>query len=44
MELFGLNQYSLPTIILIDSSGRVAEVIQGYLGPGEMRQRMQAVS
>jgi thiol:disulfide interchange protein DsbD len=44
LALFGLKQYSLPTIILIDSQGRVAEIIQGYLGPAEMRQRMQAVS
>lgn len=44
LELFNLKQYSLPTIILIDSSGRVADVIQGYLGPEDMLQRMQAVS
>ncbi len=44
LELFKLKQYSLPTIILIDSGGRVADVIQGYLGPEDMLTRMQAVS
>ncbi|GAB4320278.1 MAG: hypothetical protein Kow0074_10470 [Candidatus Zixiibacteriota bacterium] len=44
LELFKLKQYSLPTIILIDSSGRVADIIQGFLGPEDMLTRMQAVS
>ena len=44
LKLFALRQYSLPTIILIDSQGKVADVIQGYLGPSQMLQRMQAVS
>jgi thiol:disulfide interchange protein len=43
LELFQLKQYSLPTIILIDSQGRVADVIQGYLEPEDMLARMQAV-
>ena len=44
LELFGLKQYSLPTIILINSKGQVQDIIQGYLGPDAMRARMQSVS
>jgi len=44
MELFGLKQYSLPTIILINSQGKVQDIIQGYLGPADMLARMRAVS
>lgn len=44
LEFFGLKQYSLPTVLLLDSQGRVQDVIQGYVGPNEMLRRMQAVS
>jgi len=44
MELFGLKQYSLPTIILINSQGQVQDIIQGYLGPNDMLARMRAVN
>lgn len=44
LALFGLKQYSLPTIILIDSKGEVQDIIQGYLGPDAMLARMHAVS
>jgi thiol:disulfide interchange protein DsbD len=44
LQLFGLKQYSLPTIILINSHGQVQDVIQGYLGPAAMLDRMKAVS
>jgi thiol:disulfide interchange protein DsbD len=43
LQVFELKQYSLPTIILIDSQGRVRDVIQGFVGPDEMLKRMQAV-
>jgi len=44
LEVFGLRQYSLPTVLLLDSSGQVRDVIQGYVGPEEMLRRMQAVT
>ena len=44
MQLFGLKQYSLPTIILINSNGEVQDIIQGFLGPSDMLSRMHAVS
>ena len=44
LQVFELKQYSLPTIILIDSQGRVHDVIQGFVGPQEMLKRMQAVA
>lgn len=44
LQVFALKQYSLPTVILIDSRGDVSDVIQGYLGPEEMLQRLRAVS
>jgi len=44
LQVFELKQYSLPTIILIDSQGRVQDVIQGFVGPQEMLKRMQAVA
>lgn len=44
LKVFQLKQYSLPTIILIDSQGQVGDVIQGFLGPEDMLKRLQAVS
>ena len=44
MQLFGLKQYSLPSIILIDSHGRVQDIVQGYLPPGPMLERMKSVT
>ncbi|MBI5868815.1 MAG: thioredoxin family protein [candidate division Zixibacteria bacterium] len=44
LNVFQLKQYSLPTIILINSQGQVGDVIQGFLGPEDMLKRLQAVS
>ncbi len=44
LKLFALKQYSLPTIILMDSGGRVRDIIFGYVDAGEMLTRMRAVS
>jgi thiol:disulfide interchange protein DsbD len=44
LQKFALKQYSLPTIILLDSSGRVHDVIFGFLHPEEMLARLRAVS
>jgi thiol:disulfide interchange protein DsbD len=43
LEVFGLKQYSLPTVLLLNSDGQVQDVIQGYIGPDEMLRRMQAI-
>jgi thiol:disulfide interchange protein DsbD len=44
LKLFALQQYSLPTIILMDSGGRVRDIIFGFVDPQEMLARMRAVS
>lgn len=44
LKLFALKQYSLPTIILMDSGGRVRDIIFGYVDAEEMLSRMRAVS
>ncbi len=44
LALFALKQYSLPTIILMDSGGRVHDIIFGYVGPEEMLARMRSVT
>lgn len=44
LKLFALKQYSLPTIILMDSGGRVRDIIFGYVDAAEMLARMRAVS
>ncbi len=43
MKRFGLKLYSLPTILLLDSKGNVAEIIQGVLEPEEMIVKMNRV-
>jgi thiol:disulfide interchange protein DsbD len=43
LALFKLKQYSLPTIILINSTGQI-EVIQGFVDAEKMLARMRAVS
>lgn len=44
LKHFALKQYSLPTIILMDSGGRVRDIIFGYVDAEEMLSRMRAVS
>ena len=41
MERFGIKQYSLPTTLLLDSSGRVRRMLQGVIGPEEMITEMR---
>lgn len=43
LKLFALKQYSLPTIILMDSSGHVRDIIFGYVDAEEMLLRMRAI-
>jgi thiol:disulfide interchange protein DsbD len=43
LRFFGLNQYSLPTIILINTAGTV-EVIQGFIDANNMLARMRAIA
>ena len=44
MERFGMAHYSLPTVLLIDSKGKVQKVIQGVIGPEEMIEEMRKIS
>lgn len=44
LKQFALKQYSLPTIILMDSDGHVRDIIFGYVDAEEMLTRMRAVS
>ncbi|MEW5702848.1 MAG: cytochrome c biogenesis protein CcdA [Candidatus Zixiibacteriota bacterium] len=44
LDRFAIRQYSLPTIILIDSHGEVADVIFGFVNAESMRAKMRAVS
>jgi len=43
MARFGLKHYSLPTTLLLDSSGKVQRILQGVIGPGEMIAEMRKV-
>ncbi|MCK4606346.1 MAG: thioredoxin family protein [candidate division Zixibacteria bacterium] len=43
MTRFALKHYSLPTTILLDSSGTVCRIMQGVIDPDEMLARMRAV-
>ncbi len=36
MQRFGLKHYSLPTTLLLDSSGKVARILQGVVNPEDM--------
>jgi thiol:disulfide interchange protein DsbD len=44
LDRFAIKQYSLPTIILINARGEVAEVIFGFVDAESMLARMRAVS
>ncbi len=44
LKHFALKQYSLPTIILMDSGGRIRDIIFGYVDAEEMLSRLRAVS
>ncbi len=43
MERFGLKYYSLPTTLLINSSGEVRRIMQGVVEPEDMIAEMQKV-
>lgn len=43
MERFGLRHYSLPTTLLLTSSGEVAHILQGVIEPDDMIRYMQGV-
>jgi thiol:disulfide interchange protein DsbD len=43
LQRFALKQYSLPTIILMDSGGRVFDIIFGYIDAEEMLGKMRKV-
>ncbi len=44
MARFGLKYYSLPTTLLLDSSGNVKRILQGVVEPDEMIMEMRKVS
>ncbi|MFQ6007472.1 MAG: cytochrome c biogenesis protein CcdA [Candidatus Zixiibacteriota bacterium] len=43
MARFGLKHYSLPTTLLLDSTGTVRHIIRGVVGPDEMIDQMRKV-
>jgi thiol:disulfide interchange protein DsbD len=43
MARFGLKHFSLPTTLLLDPSGNVRDVMQGFVGPEDMLARMRRV-
>jgi len=43
MKRFGMKTYSLPTVLLLNSKGEIAEIITGVIGPEEMIAKMQQV-
>lgn len=43
MARFGLKYFSLPTTLLLDPSGNVRDVMQGFVGPEDMLARMRRV-
>lgn len=43
MARFGLKHYSLPTTLLLDSSGKVQRILQGVVAPDEMIAALQAI-
>ncbi len=44
MSRFGLKFYSLPTTLLLDSSGNVKKIMQGVVTPEDMLAEMRKVS
>jgi len=43
MERFGMKIYTLPTVLLLDSTGVTRNIMKGVVGPDEMLAAMQAV-
>ncbi len=43
MERFGMKVYTLPTVLLLDSSGTTQTVMKGVVGPDKMLAAMQEV-
>ncbi|MGB5137674.1 MAG: cytochrome c biogenesis protein CcdA, partial [Candidatus Zixiibacteriota bacterium] len=44
MARFGLKHYSLPTTLLLDSSGRVRRILQGVVDPEDMIAELRKIS
>lgn len=44
MARFGLKHYSLPTTVLLDSSGNVRRVLQGVVEPNDMINELRKIS
>jgi len=43
MTRFGLTHYSLPTTLLLDSTGQVQQILQGLVGPEKMLEEMRKI-
>jgi hypothetical protein len=43
MERFGMKIYSLPTVLLLDSTGRTQAILKGVTGPQDMLAHMRQV-
>jgi thiol:disulfide interchange protein len=43
MQRFGLRQYSLPTTLLLNSSGEVKRILQGVVKPADMTAELNKV-
>ncbi len=43
MERFGMKVYTLPTVVLLDSTGVTYTILKGVVGPDEMLTAMEAV-
>ena len=44
MERFGMSHYSLPTVLLLDSSGNVQRILRGVVGPEDMIAAMRQIN
>ncbi len=44
MQRFGLKHYSLPTTLLLDSTGKVRRILQGVIQPDDMIAEMRKIS
>ncbi|RME29734.1 MAG: DUF255 domain-containing protein [Candidatus Zixiibacteriota bacterium] len=44
MKRFGLKQYSLPTVLLLDRNGQLVRILQGVVEPEDMIREMQTAS
>lgn len=44
MKRFGMKHYSLPTILLLDSKGKVKKIIQGVIDPDDFIEELKKIS